>query len=190
MVDDPWLHTRGEAMLGELARLEGRFDDAVAHLERAIAVSRGRGYLQTEAYQQATLGRAQCQAGDYEAGAASLRLAIEKAEAIGDVRMAALARVHLGRVERALGHDDAAHDALVSACAWHRSAGGGEQALLGECLLAAMDGDVDRLQQILDESPEPHVAVFALDALGRFDEADKQMALAAHFISERDRVDR
>ena len=43
----------------------------------------------------------------------------------------------------------------------HRAAGGGEQALLGECLLAAMDGDVDRLQQILDESPEPHVAVFA-----------------------------
>ena len=190
MVDDPWLHTRGEAMLGELARLEGRFDDAVAHLERAIAVSRGRGYLQTEAYQQATLGRAQCQAGDYEAGAASLRLAIEKAEAIGDVRMAALARVHLGRVERALGHDDAAHDALVSACAWHRAAGGGEQALLGECLLAAMDGDIDRLQEILDESPEPHVAVFALDALGRVEEADKQMALAAHFISERDRVDR
>ena len=147
MVDDPWLHTRGEAMLGELARLEGRFDDAVTHLERAIAVSRGRGYLQTEAYQQATLGRAQCQAGDYEAGAASLRLAIEKAEAIGDVRMAALARVHLGRVERALGHDDAAHDALVSACAWHRAAGGGEQALLGECLLAAMDGDIDRLQR-------------------------------------------
>ena len=78
----------------------------------------------------------------------------------------------------------------MSACAWHRAAGGGEQALLGECLLAAMDGDVDRLQQILDESPEPHVAVFALDALGRVEEADKQMALAAHFISERDRVDR
>ena len=153
-------------MLGELARLEGRFDDAVAHLERAIAVSRARGYLQTEAYQQATLGRAQCQAGDYEAGAASLRLAVEKAEAIGDVRMAALARVHLGRVERALGHDDAARDALVSACAWHRSAGGGEQALLGECLLAAMDGDTDRLREILAASPEPHVAVFALDALG------------------------
>jgi predicted ATPase/DNA-binding SARP family transcriptional activator len=190
MVDDPWLHARGEAMLGELARLDGRFDDAVAHLERAIEVSRSRGYLQTEAYQVATLGRAQCQAGDYEAGAASLHLAVEKAEAIGDVRMAALARVHLGRVERALGHLDAARDALVSASAWHRAAGGGEQALLGECLLAAMDGDTDRLEEILATTPEPHVAVFALDALGRVDEADKQMALAAHFISERDRVDR
>ncbi len=151
---------------------------------------RARGYLQTEAYQQATLGRAQCQAGDYEAGAASLRLAVEKAEAIGDVRMAALARVHLGRVERALGNSDAARDALVSASAWHRTAGGGEQALLGECLLAAVDGDVDRLREILDGSPEPHVAVFALDTLGRFDEADRQMALVSHFISERDRVDR
>jgi tetratricopeptide (TPR) repeat protein len=190
LVDDPWLHTRGEAMLGELARLEGRFDDAVTHLERAITVSRARGYLQTEAYQQATLGRNQCQAGDYETGAASLRLAVDKAEAIGDVRMAALARVHLGRVERALGHDDTARDALTRACAWHRAAGGGEQAVLGECLLAAMDHDTDRLQAILDTNPDPHVAVFALDALERFDEADAQMALASHFISQLDRVDR
>ena len=31
-VEDPWLHVRGEAMLGELARLQRRFDDAVDHL--------------------------------------------------------------------------------------------------------------------------------------------------------------
>ena len=29
-VEDPWLHVRGEAVLGELARLQHRFDDAVA----------------------------------------------------------------------------------------------------------------------------------------------------------------
>ena len=35
-VDDPWMHARREAMLGELARLERRFDDAVAHIARAV----------------------------------------------------------------------------------------------------------------------------------------------------------
>ena len=64
-VDDPWLHVRRDAMLGELARLQRRFDDAVTHIARAAATSRRRGYLQTEAYQVASLGRAQCQAGDH-----------------------------------------------------------------------------------------------------------------------------
>ena len=30
-VDDPWLHVRGDAVLGELARIQHRFDDAVVH---------------------------------------------------------------------------------------------------------------------------------------------------------------
>ncbi|MCW2957946.1 MAG: transcriptional activator domain, partial [Solirubrobacterales bacterium] len=33
-VDDPWLHVRRDAMLGELARIEHRFDDAVRHIAR------------------------------------------------------------------------------------------------------------------------------------------------------------
>ena len=142
-VDDPWLHVRGEAVLGELARIQHRFDDAVAHLGRAAETSRRLGFLQTEAYQLSSLGRAQCQAGDYHAGAATLTQAIDKAEATGDVRLAALARVHLGRVLRALGQFAEARTALEAAAAWHRPAGGGEQAALGECLLAAMDA-VDR----------------------------------------------
>ena len=143
-VDDPWLHVRGEAILGELARLEHRFDDAVLHLGRAAETSGRLGFLQTEAYQLSSLGRAQCQAGDYEDGAATLELSIEKAEATGDVRMVALARVHLGRVLRALGRNAAARAALEAAAAWHRDAGGGEQAALGECLLAALDSDAPR----------------------------------------------
>src|SRR4029079_17919518 len=35
VVDDPWLHVRRDAMLGELARVERRFDEAAAHLRRA-----------------------------------------------------------------------------------------------------------------------------------------------------------
>ena len=72
-VDDPWLHVRGEAVLGELARIQHRFDDAVVHLGRAAETSRRLGFLQTEAYQLSSLGRAQCQAGDYHAGSATLQ---------------------------------------------------------------------------------------------------------------------
>ena len=96
LVEDPWLHVRGEAILGELARLQHRFDQAVLHLGRAAERSRELGFQQTEAYQLTNLGRAQCQIGDYEAGSATLELAIAKAQATGDVRLAALAQVHLG----------------------------------------------------------------------------------------------
>ena len=77
-VDDPWLHVRHEAVRGELARIQHRFDDAVDHMSRAAETSRRLGFQQTEAYQVSSLGRAQCQAGDYEAGAATLELAIDE----------------------------------------------------------------------------------------------------------------
>ena len=211
-VDDPWLHVRRDAMLGELARIEHRFDDAVLHIGRAAETSGRLGFLQTEAYQVTSLGRAQCQAGDYVAGAATLELGIEKAEATGDVRLAALARVHLGRVLRALGQVAAARAALEAAAAWHRAAGGGEQAALGECLLAALDAEAgasdaeERLVTILDDARRDEnapVEVLALDALARIAaeggdparaselglQADRRMASASHFITELDRTD-
>jgi tetratricopeptide (TPR) repeat protein len=212
MVDDPWLHVRREAMLGELARIELRFDDAVHHIGRAAATSGRLGFLQTEAYQVFSLGRAQCQAGDYVTGAATLERAVAKAEATGDVRLAALTRVHLGRVLRALGRPAQARTALQAAAAWHRAAGGGEQATFGECLLAALDagdgvaGAEPRLAAILaqarrdDRAP---VEVIALDALARlagargevatahalWASADARMDAAAHVITVRDRTD-
>src|SRR4051812_35733872 len=212
-VDDPWLRVRRDAMLGELARLEHRFDDAALHIGRAAETSRRLGFLQTEAYQLSALGRAQCQAGDHETGAATLALATEKAEATGDLRLAALARVHLARVLRALGRSAAARSALEAATAWHRGAGGGEQAALGECLLAALDaqdggsGADERLVALLDDArldDDAPVEVFALDALARLavergddstahelgDAADRRMDAASHFITERDRADR
>ena len=212
LVDDPWLDVRREAMLGELARIQRRFDDAVLHLGRAAAASGELGFRQTEAYQVSSLGRAQCQAGDYESGAATLALAIEKAEATGDVRMAALARVHLGRVLRALGDVEGARAALELAAGWHRTTGGGEQAALGECLLAALDAEArvpdaqERLETILrhaQHDDDAHVEVFALDALARLSAeagltsealercaaADRRMEAASHFITERDRTD-
>jgi tetratricopeptide (TPR) repeat protein len=211
-VDDPWLHVRRDAMLGELARLQHRFDDAVLHIGRAAQTSRRLGFLQTEAYQVFSLGRAQCQAGDHAAGAATLELAIEKAEATGDVRLAALARVHLGRVLRALGQVAPARAALEAATAWHRAAGGGEQAALGECLLGALDaedhvsGADQRLAAILQQArgdDDAPVEVLALDALARIaaeggdvatardlcEAADRRMQAASNFITDLDRTD-
>jgi len=211
-IEDPWLHVRGEAILGELARLQHRFDDAVLHLGRAAERSRQLGFQQTEAYQLTNLGRARCQAGDYVTGAATLQLAIDKAQATGDMRLAALARVHLGRVRRALGQLAPARAALEAATAWHRDAGGGEQAALGECLLAAMDAAdhvtsaEERLVATLDharEEDDAPVEVFALDALARIadgagdastardlsEAADRRMEAASHFITDRDRTD-
>jgi predicted ATPase/DNA-binding SARP family transcriptional activator len=211
-VDDPWLHVRRDAILGELARIEHRFDDAVLHLARAAETSGRLGFRQTEAYQLSSLGRAQCQAGDYETGAGTLAFAIEKAEAAGDVRLGALARVHLGRVLRALGQVEPAREALESATAWHRATGGGEQAALSECLLAALDAEIgvsgaeQRLATILDEArldDDAPVEVFALDALARIAAAggdaarastlsaaaNRRMECALHFITELDRAD-
>jgi predicted ATPase/DNA-binding SARP family transcriptional activator len=211
-VDDPWLHVRRDAMLGELARVEHRFDEAVHHIGRAAETSGRLGFLQTEAYQVTSLGRAQCQAGDYPTGAATLELGIAKAQATGDVRLAALGRVHLGRVLRALGRIAEARAALEVAAAWHRDAGGGEQAALGDCLLAALDaadhvpGTQQRLVALLGAARrdgDAPVEVFALDALARAaaeagdlstardlgDAADRRMGSAAHFITARDRTD-
>jgi tetratricopeptide (TPR) repeat protein len=211
-VDDPWLHVRHEAVLGELARVQRRFDDAVSHLDRAAATSGRLGFRQTEAYQVASLGRAQGQAGDADAAAASLARAVEKAEATGDLRLVALARVHLGRVLRGLGRTAEARAALDAATAWHREAGGGEQAALGEVLRAAMDaadgvedaaGRLTELLHAAEGRGDAPVEVFALDALARLaaasgDEplarerraaAHRRMAAASHFITEQDRVD-
>jgi tetratricopeptide (TPR) repeat protein len=211
-VDDPWLHVRAEAARGELARLQHRFDDAVVHLRRAAEASHRQGFQQTEAYQLASLGRALCQTDDYEAGAATLQVAVEKAEAAGDARLAALSRVHLARVLRALGRTALARDAAEVTVSWHRATGGGEQALLGECLLAALDaadrrlGAQQRLQAILETARVHNDApteVLALDGLAGLAmaagdtatatmlsrQADERMPAASHFITQRDRTD-
>jgi hypothetical protein len=187
-------------MLGELARVERRFDEAVTHLGRAAETSRRLGFQQTEAYQLTSLGRAQCQSGDYESGAVTLELGIGKAEATGDVRLAALGRIHLGRILRALGRTDDARTALHAAAEFHRAAGGGEQQVLGDTLLAALDRNPDDLTSLLEQARRDDNAaaeVFALDALAGLtgdDElyaaADLLMETASHFITERDRVDR
>ena len=74
-VDDPWLQVRHEALFGEWARLEGQFSDAAHHLARAVETAASKGFDQTEAFQRANLGRAQCDAEDHESAAETLALA-------------------------------------------------------------------------------------------------------------------
>ena len=127
-VDDPWLHVRRDAMLGELARIQHRFDDAVVHIGRAAETSRRLGFLQTEAYQLASLGRAQCQAGDYDAGAC--HPGARDRQGRGHRRRPhGGARPGPSRARPARARPvDRARTALEAAAAWHRAAGGGEQA--------------------------------------------------------------
>ena len=110
------------------------------------------------------------------------------------------------------GRSRAARAALEAATAWHRAAGGGEQAALGECLLAALDaedhvsGAEQRLVAILEDArrdDDAPVEVFALDALARIaaeggdiatardlcEAADRRMESASHFITDLDRTD-
>ena len=110
------------------------------------------------------------------------------------------------------GRSQPARAALEAATAWHRAAGGGEQAALGECLLAALDaadgvpGAEERLVAILDDArrdDDAPVEVFALDALARIaaergdvatardlcEAADRRMEAASHFITDLDRTD-
>jgi predicted ATPase/DNA-binding SARP family transcriptional activator len=210
-VEDPWLRVRGDATLGDVARLQGRFDEALARIGAAARTSRHLGFQQTEAYQVFSLGRAQCQSGDYDVGTHTLELGLDKAQAIGDVRLAALARVHLGRVLRACGQVAGARAQLETATRWHRGSGGGELAALGECLLAAIDaadqvpGARGRLDAALGRARaegDAAAEVFALDALARaaagagdtvgarglVGEADRRME-AADFLTGRDRID-
>ena len=169
-----------------------------SHIGRAAETSGRLGFLQTEAYQLTSLGRAQCQAGDYEAGAATLALGDRQGG--GDRgRAARRARARAPRPRAARARPDAeARAALEAAAAFHRAAGGGEQAALGDWLLAALDGAT------ASGSPRCSLAS-AGDAPGGgasrstrsradghddIDEADRRMADASHFITERDRTRR
>ena len=177
---------------GELARIQHRFDDAV----RAPRASRGDIAPSRLPADRGVPGR-QPRAGPVPGrrlrtlAPTNLALAIDKAEATGDVRMAALARVHLGRVLRALDQTGRARVELEAAAAWHRSAGGGEQAALGECLLAAMDAadrvaepksGLPRSSTRRDSTDHAHVEVFALDALARIAAAAGDVGTSARTL--------
>jgi predicted ATPase/DNA-binding SARP family transcriptional activator len=211
-IGDSWGLVHAEAMLGAIAQAEHRFQDASQHLTRAAATSELLGFVGQAALHLASLGRVQQREGDSHAAIPTLNRAILAATNSGDLRLAATARLHLARLMRATGDADAARSLLEQNDRWYRSAGGGDGALLTQCLLAAVnaetagDGMLSRLHDILGQgrrAGDPEVHVYATDALARLasergeltkaDEllraADAIAVAASHVIDSSDRVD-
>ena len=90
------------------------------------------------------------------------------------MRSLALSRVHLGRLQREVGDLRAARSTIEAADAWFQASGGGDEAAVAQCLLAAMDaedgvpGAAGRLVSIHEKAEaagDLEVQVLALDAL-------------------------
>ena len=194
-----------EAMLGGIAQAEHRYDDAARALVRAADESAAMGFLGQAALHRASLARVQQRLGD-PAAVASYERAIQDATSVGDGRLTATARLNLARLLRGEGHDADAIALLEENQRWYESSGGGDFALLTDCLLAAGRDDEDRLRSVLDEARSTgnlEVQVFALDALARLaaelgdgttatellGASDLLAAQVAHVVDEADRID-
>jgi tetratricopeptide (TPR) repeat protein len=132
------------AMLGNLALAEHRFADAATHLRRAADAAHHLGFAAAEAYHLTTLARAQEHSGEPHTAITTLERAIDAALATGDLRVAAMARVRLGRLLHARGDRHSARVAALLAHQWYGAAGGGDGAGMAEDLLAALDADEPR----------------------------------------------
>ena len=139
-IGDAWGLVHAQAMLGAVAQAEHRFADAARTLERAADTSVTLGFLGQAALHRATLARVQQRAGDPRAAAS-----YEQALGGGRGQRRRSARGHgpaepgpappidgrHGRRSRSGEENDR----------WYAAAGGGDQALLNRCLLAAARGD-------------------------------------------------
>ena len=204
-IGDSWGLAHVGAVLGGIAQAEHRYDDAARALTRAAEESAAMGFLGQAALHRATLARIQHRLGD-PAAVASYEQAIREALSVGDGRLTATARLNLARLLRGNGHGSEAFALLEENQRWYASAGGGDFALLTDCMLAATRDDGDALRSLVDEArltDNVEVQVFALDALARLaaedhdlataDEllaaSDRLTALVAHVVDEDDRID-
>jgi hypothetical protein len=205
-IDDSWGLVHADAMLGAIAQVEHRLDEAAAALYTAATRSSELGFAGQAALHLATLGRIQQRAGAASEAAETLSTAIDMAERVGDGRLAATARLNLARARRADGDNVDALRLLMSNARWYAAAGGGDGELLNRCLLAAATGDITSLEQVIREAREQEnveVVVCALDALARdavrsgdalratdlLAEADGLAASVVHVLDDCDRID-
>lgn len=204
-IGDSWGMAHAEAMLGGIAQAEHRYHDAARALARAADESATMGFLGQAALHRASLARVQ-QRLDDPAAVPSYEQAIRDALSVGDGRLTATARLNLARLLRGTGQGTEAVALLEENQRWYESAGGGDFALLTDCVLAAERGDDGALASVLDEAratSNVEVQVFALDALARLAaesddfatsgellaEADRLAAQVAHVVDEADRID-
>jgi hypothetical protein len=185
-IGDSWGVVHAQALLGGIAQAEGRFDDAATALERAADESAALGFLGQAALHRSSLGRAQQRAADPRAAATYAR-AIAEAVAGGDGRLAATARLHLARSQRAGGNADHAVVLLAENKRWYASAGGGDFALLNDGLLASVRNDALQLAAVLEaarSAKNVEVQVYMLDALARLAAADSDRPAARLLLTE------
>jgi DNA-binding CsgD family transcriptional regulator/tetratricopeptide (TPR) repeat protein len=105
---------------GALARRQGDYLAARAHLERALRVARSSGAPRVGGYALGLLGLTRGNEGDQAAGAAALEAAVRELGALGDDWGAAFLRNPLGRYHLHTGHPDAQGDLEVSARTFRR----------------------------------------------------------------------
>jgi hypothetical protein len=128
------------------------------------------------------------------------------------MRIVAFTRVRLGTLLFGLGDVEAARSTLSIADEWFQASGGGSEAALATCLLAAIASDAEipgapeHLAAILNTArtdDDRDVQVIALDALARsegrcgrlavaldlLNQADEVMHSSGHRIVEHDRID-
>ena len=147
---DSWGLVHAKAMLGGIAQVEHRFEDAIDALSGAAEESTALGFLGQAALHLGSLARAQQRAGRPEEAAASYDRTLAAATASGDGRMAATARLNLARLLQ--DHRATAPQPcrlLKENLEWYASAGGGDGALLSRCVLAAETDDKDSLEMVL-----------------------------------------
>jgi predicted ATPase/DNA-binding SARP family transcriptional activator len=185
---DSWGVVHAQALLGGIAQAEGRFGDAAQALEHAADESGTLGFVGQAALHRASLARVQQQADDPRA-AASYQRAIREANAGGDGRLAATARLNLARLRRTEGDPSSATELLEENQRWYAAAGGGDFALLTDTLLAAVRDDPKQLGAALQAARADRnveVQVLALDALARLAAASGDEAAATSLLAEAD----
>ena len=89
--------------------------------------------------------------------------------------MAATARLHLARLQRAAGDADQAAGLLEENQRWYAAAGGGDFALLNDGLLASVRNDAAQVAAVLEAARSAEnleVQVYMLDARARLAASD------------------
>ncbi|MCW2832958.1 MAG: transcriptional activator domain [Nocardioides sp.] len=204
---DSWGLVHAKAMLGGIAQVERRFEDAIDALGGAAKESAALGFVGQAGLHLGSLARVQQRAGHTADATATFAQAITAATASGDGRMVAAAKLNLARLMRSTGNGPAAVPYLRENLDWYAGAGGGDGALLSRCVLAAETDDETSLEVVLKLArSEKHdlVAVLALDGLARLQaeagdpanatvllaEADALYPAVAHLLDDADRPDR
>ena len=193
-IGDAWVLVHAEAMLGAIAQATHRFPDAEQHLRRAAEDAERLGFVGQSAYHRTRLGRVQQQAGDAEAARVTLSAALDAAIAGGDLRMAATARLHLARALRWVSRTDDAAELLRENMTFYRAAGGGDGALLTECLLASLSTadtareppDLTDLLERARAARDVETEVLTLDLMAFREARGGNQERARHLLSQAD----